>query len=282
MNDNIADDLLRYLDQIQPMLLTASKQTDVIEKTLETIDFSLLDDVINNFEIEYFGDPSLQKNYETEKLLYCAGFWYIPSLPYPVFKNLLNLDDKSKENVSSLIVELMNKDDCSHLTNIVDGWDLDLFKEKRIIFQEALQAHKDGKYVLSIPALALQIEPIIKDFLQVSHKKFIGTVKDELKKRVEDLKEEKKNEIFCDETKSREMYRYLVSLKFISDAVFPFYGRQDFDNVENTFNRHVIGHGALNVVEYDQVLSTKLILFLDTLYYVLHFFQDKNEKSLKD
>lgn len=89
-----------------------------------------------------------------------------------MFKNLSKLDDKSKENVSFWIVEFMNKNDCSHFTKIVDSWDSDLFKDKSIIFQEALQAHKEGRYVLSIPALTLQIEPI-KDFLQVSHKEYL-------------------------------------------------------------------------------------------------------------
>lgn len=46
--------LLRCLDQIQPMLSMTLEQMDVIERTLETIDSSLLEIAIDNFEIAFF------------------------------------------------------------------------------------------------------------------------------------------------------------------------------------------------------------------------------------
>ncbi|MEN6551810.1 MAG: hypothetical protein ABFC34_02870 [Methanobacterium sp.] len=252
------DGLSKYIDIIVPVL---DNTFQVMEQTTGTIG--------NFIEYELIGDPSLEKNWETIALLYNAGFWYIPSLPYSVFKNLLKLDDKSKDNVSSLIMELMNNDNCYQLESIVNKWNLDIFKEKELIFQEALQSHKEGKYVLSIPALTLQAEPIIKDYLSLDHGKMMKNVKNKLKKSMENTKEEKKKEIYIDENKSRKMYLYLVSLDFISQIVFKFYARQDFNNVKNPFNRNVICHGALQIKDFNQELSTKLFLFLDTLHFSL-------------
>lgn len=267
--------LFKNMELIEPSLLNASKAMKQASIDIKNIGYSL-DKVNEVLEYHFMEDPSLERDWETIDLLYNAGFWYIPSLPHPIFKKLLELDDKSKENVSSLIVELMNKDDCYHLSNIVNRWDLDIFNEKNIIFQEALQAHKEKKYVLSIPALALQVEPLIKDYLSLDHTTNIRNIKETLKELMENCKEEKKKEIYINENKSRPMYLYLVSLKFFSENVFKFYkGGQDFNNVKNPFNRHVISHGALKIKDFNQELSTKLILFLDTLHFILSHFQEE-------
>ncbi len=276
MYNQIIDSLLKNIEIIEPMLNNASQLVKQNEKYIPYINYSFLDYINEIIEYNFMEDPSLEKDWETIELLHNAGFWYIPSLPHPVFKKLSQLDDKSKENISSLILELMNMNDYYQLTNIVNKWNLDVFKEKNIIFQEALQAHKEGKYVLSIPALALQVEPLIKNYLSLDHSTKIRKIKKTLKELMETCKDEKKKEIWIDENKSRPMYVYLISLKFISENVFEFYkGGQDFNNVKNTFNRHVIGHGALKTKDFNQELSTKLFLFLDTLHFVLSYFKEE-------
>lgn len=286
--DNLIDRYLNYIKSIEPILIRNAElignniDFDLIEyqkrqhsQLLDKIPFDSIRQANKILEYHIKGDPTLKRDYDTINLLYDSGYWYIPSLPNPVFVQLLNLDDKSKENVSSLILELMNQNNCYQLEFIMDNWDLSFFKEKEIIFKNALSAHKDGKYVLSIPALALQVEPIVKKWLSLNPKEHMAQVKGELKSNIENLKEKKKNEIFIDEEKSRELFDYIVSLRFIDEVFFQFYGRQDFDDVNNTLNRHVIGHGALNIEDYNQELSTKLILFLDKLHFLLERFQNK-------
>lgn len=275
--DNLIDRYLEHmsksLDNIDWDLLERHRENTI--NALEKIPLEKIYQVNKIVEYHFIGDPTLKKDYATINLLYESGYWYIPSLPNPVFEDLLKLDDKSQENVSSLILELMNQNNCYQLQFIIDNWDLDLFQEKEIIFQEALLAHKEGKYVLSIPTLALQVEPIVKKWLSMNPSEQIGKVKSKLKFKIEDLKEKKKNEIFVDEEKSGELFNYLVSLRFIDEVFFPFYGRQEFDDIDNTLNRHVIGHGALNIEDYNQELSTKLILFLDKLHFLLENFSIK-------
>lgn len=56
------------------------------------------------------------------------------------------------------------------------------------------------------------------------------------------------------------------------------YKSQKFEDITNPFNRHVIGHGALEIEDYTQELSTKLILFLDKIHYLCEHYPEENDK----
>lgn len=253
------------------------RQIKTLEKSLSNVEEPLYL-AQKLLECQLIGDPSLKRDYETIDLLYSSGYWYLPSLPHPVFISLLGLDDKSKENVSSLILEFMNQDNCNQLQIIIDNWNIEEFNEREIILKEALSAHREGKYVLSIPAIALQVEPIIKKWLSLSPSEYMSKAKKELKNILNESKDYQKDRIVIDERKSREMRYYLVTLRFINEIFFPFYESQKFENITNPFNRHVIGHGALEIEDHTQELSTKLILFLDKMHYLCEHFPEENDK----
>ena len=70
-------------------------------------------------------------------------------------------DDEVKAELDEVIPAYFANDGCRELREMVDGWSL-LPDWRGRVFEEAFWAHRNGKYVLSVSALAPQIEGILR------------------------------------------------------------------------------------------------------------------------
>lgn len=72
-------------------------------------------------------------------------------------------DDEIKRELDRTIAEYFRQDDHARLSEMVAGWEEHFAEKRHRIFKDALWAHKQGRYTLSIPALAAQVEGIVRD-----------------------------------------------------------------------------------------------------------------------
>ncbi len=72
-------------------------------------------------------------------------------------------DDEVKRELDQTIAEYFCENDHARLSEMVAGWEEHFGEERHHVFEDALWAHKQGRYTLSIPALATQVEGIVRD-----------------------------------------------------------------------------------------------------------------------
>lgn len=101
---------------------------------------------------------------------FARGGWHdAPLLEMPasqfryVVKDLVDKpDEEVKRELDADIPEYFRHNDHAALWDMVDRWDL-FPGWRRQVFEDAFEAHKSGKYTLSVPALAPQIEGMLRE-----------------------------------------------------------------------------------------------------------------------
>lgn len=81
-------------------------------------------------------------------------------------------DDEVRRELDGVIPAYFRRDGYAELEELVDGWH-EHFGRRHETFEQALFAHKEGLYRLSIPALAAQVEGVLRD-LTKEHGTFGG------------------------------------------------------------------------------------------------------------
>lgn len=71
-------------------------------------------------------------------------------------------DEEVQRELDIVIPEYFRRNNYAPLVGIVSSWHLH-FGDRHQVFEDALWAHKEGRYTLSIPALAAQVEGIMRD-----------------------------------------------------------------------------------------------------------------------
>lgn len=71
-------------------------------------------------------------------------------------------DGAVRRELDRVILSYFRRDGHAELSELVDGW-REHFAGRHATFEEALQAHKEGLYRMTIPALAAQVEGILRD-----------------------------------------------------------------------------------------------------------------------
>jgi len=119
----------------------------------------------------------LQKSFErTEQLseeigpvLQEAGFWIAPSIPIKILRIIVEMGRNGETNpdkIAQLFVDVLEQDDYTVLRSMVNRWENNPYFKKRIlIIMDALEAHINGKFTLSIPALLPMIEGILTEIV---------------------------------------------------------------------------------------------------------------------
>lgn len=104
---------------------------------------------------------------------FARGGWSevpLADMELPKFSNLVHRladkpDDEVKRELDQAIAEYFHEDDHTRLSEMVAGWEEHFGEERYHVFEDALWAHKQGRYTLSIPALAAQVEGIVRDLM---------------------------------------------------------------------------------------------------------------------
>jgi hypothetical protein len=103
------------------------------------------------------------------------GLWAVPALlPYPLCKIINELQ---KNNISGARSVFINHCSYSFLEGlIVKWWNNEQFRERKGPIEEAILAHKNQQYYLSICGLLPQLEGIITDWIstKLPLTKFLG------------------------------------------------------------------------------------------------------------
>lgn len=100
---------------------------------------------------------------EAAAILAEKGWWLAPDFPLPLLNAVVRLKESGRGR-------RINRFICDYYTHrrllaLVRGWDSELlFQPRHHLFLEALWAHRQGRWYLSIPLLLTQIEGILQDF----------------------------------------------------------------------------------------------------------------------
>lgn len=74
-------------------------------------------------------------------------------------------DEEVRRELDRVILEYFRKDNYARLSKLVSAWRMH-FEDRHHIFEDALWAHKQGRYTLSISTLATQVEGILRDLTE--------------------------------------------------------------------------------------------------------------------
>lgn len=183
------------------------------------------------------------------------------------------LVDKSDEEVKAKldqdIPEYFRENDYAALWDMVDRWGF--FENRREVFEDAFEAHRNGKYTLSMPALAPQIEGMLRDIsgeydndsqymwkmnraLNFSYDRREPPPPATTVKELENALDSLLDHDFQD----RHEIADRISLRHALLRVNELYAHVNFANLEfvDPANRHVILHGVAK--DFSELASTKL------------------------
>ncbi len=194
-------------------------------------------------------------------------------------------DEEVKRGLDAAMLEYFRDDECSALRDMVDRWNL--FQDWRgLVFEDAFEAHKGGKYTLSVPALAPQIEGMLRDETREygDDARYIQKVNEALGFRysrrnppaaptVEDLEEAIEDLLTLDfPERYREAER--ISLQHALFRVNELYNRIDFADLEflDSANRHAILHGVAK--DYGELASVKLFCAVQLVHEIVDAYRE--------
>ena len=199
-----------------------------------------------------------------QALLEKNGLWAAPALlPYPLSKIAKQLEEGDTKGAHTTL--------CNHCTpKYIEElsskwWTIEQFKKRQGLIEEALEAHKAGRYRLSIHALLPQIEGIITDWIYTRspETKMLWRQKSKTKKF---------RDLVLDKPPTTFTYERIVdsAIDFIvSGPVLKTFTRW-VDQIDQAFpNRHVVEHGKYDDSLFTEENSIKLFLLIDTIYHIV-------------
>jgi len=197
--------------------------------------------------------PQLQK----------IGLWTAPALlPYPLSKIVFQLE---KDDINGAKMTLLSHCTPTFLENLSKKWwTVKELEVRRSLIDNAINAHKEGKYMLSIPALLPQIEGIVTDWVH-------SQIPENLIPWRIDSKTKKFRDIILKNATQFSYNRIVNStINFILGGPVLKTFKRWVDEIEKAFpSRHVVEHGKYDPALYTEENSVKLLLLIDTLYFII-------------
>lgn len=140
-------------------------QQKAMTSFLDSIRFSLLD--VQKFALR--AQRFLENLEIEERVMLEAGWWPTPSIMNMPANSIRAAVQKfkngNKSSITDFYLSTYHKDKGEYLIDTVKTWEKNLyFKPWNPIIKDALEAHLQKKYSLSIPVLFIVIEAIIKEF----------------------------------------------------------------------------------------------------------------------
>lgn len=195
-------------------------------------------------------------------LLSSSNLWFPPSAPLALLRALSEVaefENPSPDQVEGLFLDYYGNDNWAALREMVSSWEeIPHFKNRMVIINDALKAHIEGMYTLSIPALLPQIEGVAGNILGMS-------IARKTKDRMGELLKEEYPVVFSSASKD-------LLINFVTEVL---YTGADYDNFGSSLkskgfvgsdflNRPAILHGIHT--NYANVgLSLRAFLLLDAL-----------------
>jgi len=208
---------------------------------------------------------------EHKEALKSIGLWLVPVLlPYPLAQIAKHLSLNDEASARGLLTTFCNAEFLEKIVS--DWWRIQEFEYRRPLIEEALWAHREGKYHLSISTLLPHVEGIIVhwEFNRGMNTRFKSV------SRIRDFQQMTRGE-----TKSPFLYTSVHSetIDFILTGPVLSNFQNWQDNLDPTFpNRHAIGHGRYEPSLFTEETSIKVFLLLDTVKQLIAA-QKQNEQA---
>jgi len=102
-------------------------------------------------------------------LLIRSNLWFPPSAPQALLQDISRLSQEvspSSDQVEALFLDYFRDDEWTALRDMCESWEeIPIFVERMHIINDALAAHINGKYTLSVPSLLPQFEGVAAKIL---------------------------------------------------------------------------------------------------------------------
>ncbi len=265
MFDKLSGDMRRlsndYLASIQPQLAEAFNQISQswqpqFKKIAEKID-AMLKGAEADAEIIA---PLLEK----------SNLWITPSMPYSLIfdiKELANNNDTRVEAVEKVFLQYFEENDWKMLQEMVESWEVShSFAQRKHIIHDAFDAHKTGKYTLSIPALLPQAEGVLSSITGKGAGKPYKLFDETIQQEYPDILNNIAKDILLRFATS--LYKGIKPEHFTADKL-PLWLKSEGIKESDFMNRHAILHG-IHVNYASKINSLRVFLLLDSLYFLVY------------
>ncbi len=211
---------------------------------------------------------------ELRQLLSGFGLCAAPALlPYPLGEIAMRLREGSADEARRLLVSCCH---CEFLAIMAARWwNVAEFAGRKTLIEDALWAHQEGKYSLSIHTLLPQVEGVITDWI------LSQVTEDELP-----WSQESKTKKFADLVLSNRpttfVYRRITesAIDFINRGPFLETFRLWSATIEESFpNRHVVMHGRYEESLFTEENSIRLLLLLDTVCHIISAHREEDDNK---
>ncbi len=224
---------------------------------------------------------------EISDLMVQARFWFPPSGSLGIIHAIRKLKDETKatpESVRQIIVDYYEKENFSNLKSMIDDWrENPYFSNRMHIITDVLEAHIDGKFTLSIPALLPLVEGILTDIVgrRATRAEGIGNwAGAAIEKMYSDsFRESSKDAVIAFITGS-SVYESIDPV-FFTPSAFPTWLANHGLEGKQILQRHAILHGVQT--DYDsKENSLRAFLILDVLSWLKREEWDEELKFILD
>lgn len=274
-------ELIKYqTEQTKIFLKSISPISDLFKNTKLDISLPLIEGITKNLKaMQDFSKAAekiinLTKAVKNDEDYKKFPFLMAGYLPCDFFDELTNLWLKNKQEVKDKLYEAtsdieLQKDLIKELK------EHEYFREREVIVRDALEAHSNKKFSLSIPVLYSLIDGA-----------FIETFKDQIK--VESLKCQKCNKeytcpdcgaIYNSSLNAKGISRKLKNKDEFKDDFLDLCGVVDFINATYHSHRSKIHHGLDFGYASDRDLSTVLVMALSSVEYILREKERQNKQQ---
>ena len=230
---------------------------------------------------------------------FARGGWHdAPLLQMPasrfraIVKELVDKpDEEVRRELDAGIPEYLRHNGYAALEDMVERWDL-FPGWRRQVFEDAFEAHRSGKYTLSVPALAPQIEGMLREVTgeYAEDNSYIQKVNDALgfglyrrktgraAPSVEDLKGEIEELLNLDVHERYERAER-IELQHALLRVNELYNKVEFADLKgaDSANRHAILHGVAK--DYGEMVSAKLFCAVQLVHEIVKGYRAAVEAS---
>lgn len=192
-----------------------------------------------------------------------SGWWFTPSLmevpAYYLAETAEEYNAGNKLAVINLFKKVYQENNCENLKSVVLNWEKNpLFSPWKQHLEDALDAHKNGKYTLSIPVLLLIAEGIATDFCK----------KEEIYNKADASRGGEKIKTALNKYYTETGHFLLSDLNLLEEAInTTIYQNTNLIEerlLSNILNRHAVLHGSKK--DYGTVeASLKAFMLLDVL-----------------